>query len=261
MPATQPHRFVGQNIKGTPSMSAVKVAADVRKVMSLADVAVLQEFKWSWYWRVLGSVATLRGWSANPALTRGLAHPIRGAQAVVHRRNLYDAVSTRTLLLHDGVAGVSDDRWLRGSLLRDRVHGLCCEFATTHFVVGGDMPTDPELRRSMLSSDLNRLAQFIDGRNPSWPLVMELDANVHVGSTAYMKLRKMIEQRGGTFHGQLGVEYLFTIPGRRAVVRVLRDWTIPLTELNTDHEGRGITYRIVSAPATVTAPPPGQENP
>lgn len=239
-------RFVGQNIKGTPAMSAAKVVHDLRAVKARADVFTVQEFKWPWYWRSLSRVL-LRNWSTFPGKDQGLAHPIRGAQALAWRNHRLALVDAKSAVLHDGEAHWSDDRFLRACLLEPVDHqGYAAWFGGTHYVVNGDKGTDPPTGRRMMATDLRNTADFLDRLIATgYPIAFELDANIRVGTAAWTTFRRMIEARHGTFHGDLGVEYLFTIPGRESAIQVRQAWTIPTSALFTDHEGRGVTLRVV----------------
>lgn len=246
MTATEPRRFVGQNIKGTPAMPARKVHHDLRVVRRHSDAFAVQEFKWPWYWTALATVLKTDRWGIWPRARRGLARPISGAQAVGWRRRVWRKRDTAMALLHDGVAKVSDPRWLRAVLLEDPTTGLAAWHGGTHFVVGGDAPTDPPIRRTMMAGDLDALDDFLTRlTRTGHPVIFELDANINRRhASTYREFRELVDERGGRFHGELGIEYLFTIPGREVVVDVQDTWTIPKGDLFTDHEGRGITYRL-----------------
>lgn len=255
MPGTHTRwvRFVGQNVKGNPAMSFRKVVHDLRVVRRHADVAVLQEFEWRWYWRALGRVLAIGlRWGSYPGRLRGAAHPVRGAQAVIWRRGPRWLQRGRRFqkLLHKGYHGISDDRWLRAAELIDRVTGLAFIAGTTHNVVGGDGPQDGKRRRDMLAGDLQHLAEFLDELIATGlAIVFEIDGNIHRLTAAYQQLRKIVESRGGAFYGDLGVEYLFVIPGRNGTkIEVHKNgaWVIPDSELYTDHEGRGLTFRVAA---------------
>lgn len=216
-------RFVGQNIKGNPAMAARKVAHDLRVVKRHCDVAVLQEFRLPWYWRTLAKVLGT-SWSSYPSASNGLAHPTRGAQAVLWRPDVVTRQagekSRQLETLHDGVGGISEDRYLRAVLLAAAAGGAAwC--GGTHFVVGGDGPNDGPRRKTILSNDLHALEEFLDDLLATGhAIVFELDANIHVGTTAYARLRRIVESRGGRFIGALGVEYLFVIDGTDTTVEI-----------------------------------------
>jgi len=248
---TTARSFVGANIKGTPKMRRRKVAQDLRTLRERADAYVVQEFKWRTYWLALA--ANLRPtaaekWRVFPGLAKGAVRPVASGQAVGWRRSVWRSVDRRVALCHKGRAGISETRFMRAALLADALGtSLRCWHGTTHFVVGGDEPGDGPVRRLMLGLNLGRLARFLDSLAESGdPILFQLDANIHKGTDAYRRLVKIVEDRGGSFHGEHGVEYLFSIPGRNGVrVEPVRDFTVSPRVLNTDHEARGLTYRLV----------------
>jgi hypothetical protein len=247
------HNFAGLNIKGTPAMSARKVRHDLRVAKNYASVVVLQEFRWPWYWRVatrvMGRVKKWRNrWASSPSYRDGLARPVFGAQAVMWRRKVWKRLDTMQRILHRGAAGISEDRRLRACLLADRETGLAAWFGTTHFVVGGDNDGDGRKRRAMLQEDIRRLDKFLtDLTADGEPVVFQLDANIRAKSDTYRQFREMLARHKAILHGnKSGVEYLFTINGKKVRVDVKKAWQIPVTALRTDHEGRGITFRLVS---------------
>jgi len=244
---TTTRRFVGANIKGTPKMSRRKVAEDLRVLRRRADLVVLQEFKWRTYWLALIANLSASRWSSYPAAARGLAAPVRGAQGVVWRRSVWRRRGARVALLHKGRARISESRWLRAVLVEDRATALRCWHGGTHNVVGGDEPTDSPTRRGMLDDNLDRLAEFLDDlMRTGEPIAWHMDANVHRGTEAHERLVEIVRSRGGSIWGEHGVEYLFTIPSARSFVEVEAAWRIrPGDALNTDHEARGITYRLI----------------
>jgi len=244
-----PRRFVGANIKGTPKMRRRKVAEDLRVLRRRADLVVLQEFKWRTYWLALAANLRPTRWASFPSHARGLAAPVRGGQGVTWRRSVWRRVGAHVEVLHKGRARISESRWLRAVLVEDRASRLRCWHGGTHNVVGGDERSDSPTRRAMLDDNLDRLAEFLDDlASTGDPIVWEMDANVHRGTDAHERLVEIVTSRRGEFVGEHGVEYLFVIPGRHAVVEVLAAWRIrPRVDLNTDHEARGITYRLVAA--------------
>ena len=252
--ATPWRQFLGLNIKGTPAMSARAVAHDLRAAKRHASVLALQEFKWPWYWRQLGRVLPARGkrpWEAYPTHELGLARPGFGAQAILWSSAEWRRIGSRRALLHEGEAGISETRWLRAALLADRQTGLHSWFGSTHFVVGGDRPEDGPIRQAMLGRDLDALDGFLalltrDGH----PVVFQLDANLRSSSgQTYQRFRAILKRHGAKLHGNpKGVEFLLSIDGDRTAVEVRRAWEVPTSELRTDHEGRGITFRLVPKP-------------
>lgn len=242
-------RFAGANIKGTPAMKAWQVLHDLRVLQTHADVAVVQEFKWPWYWRAFHQLLGGR-WAATPTWRDGLGHPIVGAQPVFWRRQIFKRLETRMRILHNGRAGISDDRWLRAVLLAEKAAlTLAAWYAGTHNVVGADSAGDGEVRKRMLyQEDLPHLDEFLDDLLATgYAVVLELDANVHKGSAAYDDLLEIFRRHGGRIVGAHGVEYLVVFDGTKTKVQVLDDWIVPTTQLETDHESRGITYRVRSA--------------
>lgn len=244
MTVTEPRAFVGANIKGTPKMSRRKVAEDLRTLRAHADLVVIQEFRHRSYWLALA--ANLRHWGSYPNAARGLARPVWAGQPVAWRRRVWRRVAGRVALLHKGRAGISEDRYLRAVLVEDRATGLRAWHGGTHNVVGGDEPTDGPVRRAMLDEDLDRLAGFLDDlASTGEPVVWHMDANVHRGTEAYRRLVEIVRSRGGVFHGEHGVEYLFVMHGAHTRVEVVASWRLRAGDhLNTDHEARGITYRL-----------------
>jgi hypothetical protein len=246
---TERLRFLGMNIKGTPAMPAKAVEHDLKVGRTECSVLVTQEFRWPWYWKTLRGVLD-RGkrqnkWRASPGLLRGLRRPVRGAQAVMWDNEVWRKVDKRVHLLHDGVARVSEDRFIRAVLLEHRKTKLRCWFLTTHFVVGGDERGDSPLRKKIMAVDLRRLDALVqDLRETGYPIIGQADLNIHVGSWAYHDLMEIREEHGMKFHGTHGVEFLFTVDGERTKMEVLNDWIVPTTRLRTDHEGRGITYKL-----------------
>lgn len=248
--ATPWRQFLGLNIKGTPAMPARAVAHDLRVAKRRASVVAVQEFKWPWYWRTLGRqlpAASSSAWRSSPNPLVGLARPVFGGQAVAWRGQLWRRRKTRRLLLHAGAAGISESRQLRAALLEDRNTELRAWFGTTHFVVGGDQTSDSLRRRNLLAEDLAQLDRFLaELTRTGDPVVFQLDANIRPRSEAYPKLRAILRRHRATIHGTHGVEFLFTINGTRTLVEVKDDWIVPTSELRTDHEGRGITFRLVA---------------
>lgn len=248
--AARPHNFIGMNIRGTPAMKASAVRHDLKVARGNSDVCVVQEFRWPWYWRTLArlmDVATpLMAWRSSPGRQQGYADPVKGAQAVLWNGKVWRRMGVRVKLLHLGVAGISEHRYLRAVLLEENETGKRCWFVTTHFVVGGDEQRDDPFRKKMLRHNVMVLDHFLRGlKATSHPVICQLDANIHRGSEAYWGFQRMLTKHGAKIHGDHGVEYLFTIDGRKVSVQVVRDWQVPTSALKTDHEGRGITFRLV----------------
>lgn len=241
---TDVRRACGANIKGTPSMRGSKVAADLKVISKKADVIVLQEFKWDWYWRVLGRVLAAY-WGSWPGRKIGVARPVDGAQGILWRRKIWKKIDTRKRLLMRGRARISEHRYLRAVLLEDRLTGLRCWFMSTHFVVGGDEKGDSELRKQILRSNIAMLGAFLDKLAATGePVWCELDANIHQGSEAYPLFMEMVKEHNLKIHGKHGVEYVLTGDGRDTDIVVVRDWEIGVGQLNTDHEVRGTNFYL-----------------
>jgi hypothetical protein len=245
-------RFLGMNIKGTPSMRRARVEHDLNVARKNASVLVTQEFKWRWYFRAAKAVlgrATHR-WASSPGYGHGTLRPVAGAQSVKWKTKRWRRLRTRRALLHKGVARVSESRSLRAVLLQDRETRLRAWFGTTHFVVGGDEAGDSPLRKRMLRENIEALDKFIEDLKANGnPIFFQLDANIHPGTWAYDEFMAVMRKHKATIHGAHGVEFLFTIDGEDTKVEVRRDWIIPRDQLETDHEGRGVTARLVKREA------------
>lgn len=252
---SDPRRVLWLNVKGNPRMSRDKVEEDVQKGMDLGSVLMLNEYKWEMYWRTAHRVA-YGGWGSSPGFAAGTLHPNRGAQPVMWKRGVWRHEETRLRLMHDGEPGISEDRYMRAVLLKERKTNLRCWFATSHFVVGGDQAGDGPQRKEMLKQDLVRMNSMLIGlqRTPH-PIIFQGDLNIHADGWAYQVLRMMLAKSGAQIHGDHGVEYTFVINGRRegrTRVEVERSWKVRNTRLNTDHEGRGLTFRLLGERTALT---------
>lgn len=243
------YRFLGMNVRGTPSMPLSAVKHDIGVFEDECDLGVLQEYRWPWYWRAVNIVLERVGenrWRTLPSRRKGLAQPVFGAQACAWKAEHFAFIKGKVDVLHKGHAGISEMRFLRAALLRDRDTGIEVWIGTTHFVVGGDEATDSRLRKQILREDIARLDDFLRAMVASGhPIMFQLDANIHPGTWAYVEFMKVLRKHGARVHGHAGVEYLFTINGKRADIKVERDWIVPTSRLRTDHEGRGITFRLI----------------
>jgi hypothetical protein len=245
-------RFLGMNIKGTPAMRYEFVAHDLRVAKRKADVVVVQEFRWTWYWKALRNTLTGKDkadplWGFSPGVKAGARNPVKGAQGAFWNRSMWKRLDTMVRLLHWGAAKISENRFMRAVLLSYRGTDFVCWFFTTHFVVKGDEKRDPAKRRKMMDTDLDNMTRMLKKMVATGhPIMGQLDANIHKGSEVYDRFIAMVKAHGGKFHGDLGIEFLFTIDGRDVRIEVKDDWIVPTSEVHTDHEGRGITARLVA---------------
>lgn len=253
--------LAGMNIKGNPPMRAAKVAEDLEQGQQVAEVIVTQEMRWTWYFRQVARILKPRqfddgrtrpgpSWGHAPRLSKAVAAPVFAAQAVFWRADLLRRRQTLTHRLHRGRAKISESRQLRAVLLQDREHDdrdMAFWAGTTHFVVGADAAGDGPIRQDILyDEDLPRFDRWLETMAATGhPIIVELDANIHRGSAAYDDLLAIVHHHGGRIVGEHGVEYLIVIPGSNGVrVDVLGHGTIPTRKLNTDHEGRLVTFRL-----------------
>lgn len=237
--------FAGANIKGTRAMPNASVRHDLDIVQNASDVFVVQEFKWSSYWKVF---ATLMGvaWASFPGKTRSLLRPVEGAQAIFWKKKLFKKLKTFS---HPAFnfdldnAGIMDNRWIRAVLLQDRQDRFTSWYLTTHFVVGGDQAFDGPKRKEFMKQNINRLDHVLTKlQNTGYPICGEIDGNIHKGSWAYALFMEMMHTHGATFHGELGVEYAFTINGRFGTFNKVVPTVIPTSRLKTDHEVRVLEF-------------------
>lgn len=237
--------FACANIKGTPSMKAWRVRKDLKTLRQRADVIGLQEFKWAWYWRVLGLL--LPGWSTHPGKAKGLAHPVLGAQAILWKRRIFKRVKVRTWEAFDfdmDNSGVMDNRWIRAALLKRRADSFTAWYLSTHFAVGGDRHGSAPRRRAFVEDNIVQLDKALtELRRTGYPIMGGLDANIHTGTPAYVRFRAVLEHHGATIHGEHGVEYTFTIPGWKGEFTQVRPSRIGTDDLETDHEVRLLRFQ------------------
>lgn len=237
--------FAGANIKGTPSMKAPSVMHDMRLLMNIAGVFVVQEFKWKWYWRVAGALMTTL-WGSFPSTKDGLGNPIKGAQAIFWERKTWKKLRTFSypaFEFSEPNAGIMDNRWIRAVLLKNKKGLFTSWFLTTHFVVGGDELGDGPQRKKFMQQNIDRLDYVLDRlQNTGYPICGELDANIHKGTWAYAEFMSMMHKHGATFHGDKGVEFSFTINGRHGTYSNVIPSVIPTSKLKTDHEVRVLNF-------------------
>lgn len=250
---TRRYDLLGQNIKGNPEMPPAHVAHDLLEVRSHADVVLAQEFEWASYWREFSRLLVNPDWRSFPNRAAGLAHPVQGGQPIFwrHRNNAGDRLLTADRswkwLLHQGQAGISDDRWIRAVELVDHHTGLGFIPVTTHLVVGGDEAKDGPKRRAMMHTDLAHLEHALRAlKRTGLPVVLELDGNIHLHSEAWAHFHEIVDNLGGHTYGELGVEYLVVFPAATSNVTLVVDrvWTLPNDKLYTDHEGRGLSFHL-----------------
>lgn len=247
-------RFVGLNVKRTLARPAI--AKDLDVVGQRAGVLAVQEFITRGHWRAFRDELGRFGWKSFPGVLVGLARPVWSGQAIAWRSSQWRKLDKRRRQLHQGVAGVSELRQLRAVLLEDRTSGLASWFATTHFVVAGDDDGDGRLRRALLLEDLVQLEHFLEDLQLSGhPGALQLDANLTPSSDVWPAFQRMLRRRGCTIHGVRGVEYLVTWqgawqPGKDGRGRLARGGLVVEADfrifggLNTDHEARGIVFRL-----------------
>lgn len=230
----------GANIRGTPPMPAPKVKQDLTVLKRVADIILVQEFRWSWYWRVMS--LTLIGWGSFPGQVSGKDNPTNGGQAIFWKRRLFKLMDRYLAPAFDFAldnAGIMENRFIRAALLRAKKDGFTAWYLSTHFVVGGDESGDGSRRKVFMHQNIDALDKALTHmQRTGYPIMGELDANIHKNSEAYDEFMKMMRSHGATFHGEKGVEYAFTINGRRGTWTKVRPDTIPTSELNTDHETR-----------------------
>lgn len=249
MAETELFKFLGMNINDNPAMSMAKVASDLRVARTHCDVLVLQEFRWPWYWRELSRAMPhlpRLGWRTYPHTRVGKKRPTFSAQAVCWKDRDWKKIDTKTRLLHDGVARISESRYIRGVLLEHRATGLRCWFVTTHYVRGGDEARDPIRHRTILKLDLVRTEDFfIDLKKTGYPMLFQGDLNIHRNTQGYADLMRIVEKLDLRVHGHHGIEYLFSMNNTKAKVEIHGSWIVPTGQLFTPHEGRGVDARLV----------------
>lgn len=244
------HHAAGANIKGTPAMPAAAVRHDLKVLRKRADVLMLQEFKWPWYWSA--AMRVLDGdilWSSSPAFPVGQDRPVVGAQGITWNNLKWKKIASRMWPGFDfrvDTSGIMDNRWIRAVLLEDRKTGQKVWFFSTHFVVGGDRHGDGPVRQRLLDDNIGRLVAAVrEVKGFGYPIICELDANIARDSAAYGSWMRALHGIDAKVIGTHGVEYLFVVQGRKTKVDVIRNWIVPTTQLRTDHETRGLTYRLV----------------
>lgn len=236
-------RFVGMNIKGNPPMKYRKVKHDLQVAKRYASVIAVQEFRWPWYWAAASRV--LKNFNSYPSKKVGFLRPVFSGQAIFWRKDKYTKVDSRTWMLHKGVRKVSEDRRLRAVLLKPKFSANKVWYLTGHNVVGGDEKTDSLQRRVILSKDIGVLdTALLELTQTGYPIVGQLDANIHLGSHAYEYFVDILDEYNARIMGQHGVEFLFVINGKDNNIFVNEYGIIPTSKLNTDHEGRTLSFSL-----------------
>lgn len=236
--------FAGANIKGTPAMKAKHVRHDLKVLRQSCDVFGVQEFKWKRYWQVAIAVLTVAGkrWSSFPGLKKGLGRPSEGAQALFWKRSKFKRIKGYVRPAFDfriNTAGIMENRFIRGVLLRSKLDAFTAWFLSAHFVVGGDEKDDGPVRKRLMMENIAALdVALVFMRKTGYPIMGEIDANIRPGTWAYVELMKVLTHHGATVHGEPGVEYLFTINGRKGKFTKVKPSRITPDHLFTDHEVR-----------------------
>jgi hypothetical protein len=239
--------FVGTNIKGTPAMPAAHVRHDLRKIKAVAHVFGVQEFTWPWYWRSAIAVLELGSkWSGFPNRFVGAATPSIGAQAIFWSRKKFRKVKGYAIPAYDfsvDTSGIMRNRYIRAALLEARGNKFRSWFLSTHFVVGGDNAKDGPVRKDLLRQNIANLDKALTHLVRSgYPIMGEFDGNIHKhGSWAFDELMAVLNKHDAVLHGEVGVEYAFTIDNTLGVFQNVEASTIPTSELYTDHEARVLT--------------------
>lgn len=248
-------RFGGMNIKGTPRMSVPRVSSDLRWLAETYDSAVVCEFKWDYYWgRAKYILGMDREWEANPSYNRGKAAPVVSGQANFWKNDVFNKKRAKRALCHLGHAGISELRFIRGTLLDHIDTGLKHWEVVAHFVVGGDADGDSPTRKKILRNNIRRFVRFLRKLKKGGHAILgQLDANIHRGTWAFDLFMTEMRKIGADFIGELGVEYLFKIDGERVKVQTGKPVSLLPKHrggvLETDHESRGMQYRLVEMAA------------
>lgn len=244
--------FQGMNIRGNPKMRTASVVNDLEILESESDSAVVCEFRWADYWRaakrLFGNEAGDR-FGAYPGFKVGERFPVASGQASFWRTSVFEKEKGRATLCHLGHAGISEMRMIRGTLLNHLRTGLKHWEVVAHFVVGGDGDGDGPIRKKILRNNIRRFVRFLKKlKRTGHAILGQLDANIHQGTWAFREFMSKMKNLGATFHGELGIEYLFSIDGEKSSVNPVKSFvTLPEHKggvLKTDHEARGLTYRL-----------------
>ncbi len=240
-------RFQGANIKGTPKMLDDHAAEDMELILNQAAVVVVQEFRHRGYWvavrrRARWLEAKVKSY---PNWKFGIVRPVRGAQAIFWRKNMWKKKRGWLVKAHDGVAGISEDRYWRGALLKRRKVNLRFSAWSGHMVVKGDRKDSSRARRNLMALDLRTLDKFLGKLPEEWPSLGEFDGNMHKHSQSHAELMKVLRKHGFQVLGSHGSEYLVGRNGTKATLEVRKLLSIPADRMWTDHETRGAEVRLV----------------
>lgn len=233
---SDPIVFTGQNIKGTPRMSALKVRQDLKVVKHPGQVFAFQEFKWPTYWAALATVMPNKTFGWRPT---GYIGP-RSSQPVLWRRHGFKQIKTRTIQIHKGHGRTTQARYCRAVLLRHRQSGLSAWYVSTHWVVNGSRVNSPRLNKLIYEQDKKKTTDFLtDLAETGHPVLLHADLN-SVGNVFPSK----IAGRPVRYYGEKKTIYTVVITGKDTQVDVETFRYIPLKDLNTDHAGRELTFTL-----------------
>ncbi len=108
--------FVGTNERATPPMPDRWAGDDLELLAHPADSMVVQEFKLRGFW-LEARRRLSKEWACSPSWLRGIAAPSAGAQPIMWRRDVFKKVRWLSRLLHEGRAGISEDRFINTGFL------------------------------------------------------------------------------------------------------------------------------------------------
>lgn len=240
--------FAGANIRSNPKMNVASVRHDFKILMAKADVFVVQEFTLRFYWAAIAALAKIN-WASYPGIKSALAHPTRGGQAIFWKRALFEKLTSYSFPAFDfekDHAGIMDNRWIHAVLLKNKRGKFASWYLTTHFVVGGDAATDSSRRKEFMAENIDRLDHVLSVLERSGYAIMgEIDGNIHKNTWAYSSFMSVMNKHRATLHGDLGVEYSFTIPGQTTHYTDVSPSIIPTSSLRTDHEVRVLDWKGV----------------
>ena len=228
-------------------MPPAKVREDLRTIKERANVFCVQEFTWPWYWNGAIAVLDLGGaWGSYPGKVKGSTNAAIRAQALFWQRKIFTRKKGYVIPAYDfdmNTGKIMRDRYVRAVLLEGKADKFTAWFLSTHFVVGGDRQNDELIRRKLMTQNIAALDKALTHLgNTGYPIMGELDANIHKGTWAYAEFMEMMTKHRAKFHGDLGVEYAFTINGKHGVFTHVDATIIPDVRLNTDHEARVLNW-------------------